>query len=137
MNREILHVLDPYEYIGSVTIKALELPIRIDVNIIYETGDGIITFSTKEKDEYKFICETYLNIFGNKPEGLKELVVSNGTERYIATQISEWIVTYIREGKFYLDDKRMEYINAFELERVAEKASKILDTFYQQWNKKQ
>lgn len=135
MNGKIIRIVDPYENIGSITIKALELPVKIDVSIIEEIDGGIIHLSTKDKDEYKIVCETYMNSCSTKTKELKELLIFNQTEKYIAEQVAEWIDTFIREGKFYLDERHTEYVCIFDLERVGEKATRILDSFYKKWKK--
>lgn len=137
MDGKIIRVVDPLENIGSTTLKALELPIKIDVSIMEEINGGIIHLSTKDKDEYKIVCETYINSWSKKPKGLKELLSLNKTEKYIAGQIAEWIDTFIREGKFYLNESRTEYVCVFDLEQVGDKATRILDNFYKKWNQEQ
>lgn len=48
----------------------------------------------------------------------------------ITKQIAEWIVVFMREGKFYLSEDEKESIRIFDLEKVSDRATGILEDFF-------
>lgn len=125
-NNKILHVVDLGDTTdSSKVIKAWELPITIEVSFDDTYSDGTIRFLTSDKDDKKNVGEAYIFNTIEKSDKLKNLINKIEIEERIAEQVSEWVVTYLREGKFYLDEERTEYVYVFDLSKVGGKATDV------------
>lgn len=64
------------------------------------------------------------------PKNIKKLLIQENISDYITKQIAEWIVVFMREGKFYLSEDEKESIRIFDLEKVSDRATGILEDFF-------
>ena len=137
MTNNFLHVVEKdFDDLTSKIVKAWQLPIKVNVYIEDTVGDGIVHFySPSSEREDGFVSEIYLFSWTDKPKRLKNLIIEKELANQITLHITEWIVIFIREGKFYLDDSKTDFINSFNLEAVADRATRVLNSLYRKYFK--